>query len=102
MTVQNKLIELKISFKVKDFYPHHYLLIELKNNEVLFLDTEECVKKRHFSAMYSYEISCYNSLAYPHLIHFTEITHTKEGRKIMERYTSISRIHLYNKHDNTH
>jgi hypothetical protein len=85
MVFKHKLVEFNIKTKVKDQWSNHYILVELQDGKVWLFNTTDIKFKKMFESITDYSSFAYLNLQIPSLILYTEITHTKEGKQILDR-----------------
>lgn len=84
---------------IKDLYPNHYILMEMRNGGIELIDTTNRWFKETHSNMECY-LNYHNVRSEAnvfHFLNFQEITTTKVGKFLLSRRANVESIHIKSK-----
>lgn len=96
MIVSQKFLKYHPKLTIVDYYPNHYILIELQKGGIQLLNTtREIYSELHASKKYYlnyHQIITENATM--HWNSFTDITNERIGQEILLRYPTIKKISI--------
>lgn len=96
MIISQRFLKYSPKFSVSEHLPEHFILIILKNHQVILLDTTNPKYSASYSNLKEY-CGWYNIKTEKHEMHwlnFKDITNNTLGKSIMARYSTIQSIYI--------
>lgn len=98
MIMASSFLDFKIKKSIQETYPNFLIVLELKDGTAQLIDTDRPKSNEVFESMQSYYNYNYTiNKPLRNIIHFTEITHQREGILIRDRYKTLHRIYVKSK-----
>lgn len=96
MIISQRFLNYSPKLTISEHLPEHLILIILKNNQVILLDTTNPKYSAHHESLKAY-CGWYNIKSEKHEMHwlnFKDITNEKLGKSIMLKYSTIKSIYI--------